>query len=609
MVETIGEAYINIMPSTENFGSELTNSLSGLGTVATGAGVAIGAAVTAGIGMTVGLTNAVSDLGQATDLIDKNSQKLGVSASFYQEWDAVLQHSGTSMDAMTATFKKLATSSQDATDSQIAAYEALGLTMDEVASMSSEELFTSVITGLQGMEESTERTALATELLGRGAMELGPLLNTTAEDTQAMIDTVNELGGVLGDDVVEQGAKFQDNLQDLQTAMSGLMNSMLAEFLPGFNEVMEGLTSFLAGDEEGLNQVSAGIENILNNITQMLPEFLELAGSIVGGLAEAIIDNLPFLMQTGMEIISDLGNYILQNAPMLINTALELIVQFANDISASLPELIPSVVEVMLTIIDTLIDNIGMLVDATITLMTALAEGLINAMPILLEKAPEIIIALVQALAENTPKLIECALTLMIELGKGLYEAIPEVVSAVPEIMAAIIVEFGNYLANMAEIGGQLIEGLWNGISNKTSWIIDKIKSFGDSVMQGLKDFFGIASPSKKMRDEVGKWLPEGMAIGIEANADAVTDAMNDIASDTLSVGTDISGNLASYDYNFTASNDNSKMMDLLSQYLPIIADGMKLSVALQGDAEKMFSMMQKQSKIYSNQTGRPAFS
>lgn len=358
MAQTIGEAYINIMPSAENFGSDLQNALGG---VAKTAGVAIGTTFAAGVAGATALTGAVNDLAQFGDEVDKSSQKLGVSAQFYQEWDAVLQHSGTSMDAMGTTFKTLANAVQDGSEDQIKAFEELGLSMEDLQNMSTEEVFEATVSALQDMESGTKKTALSTKLLGKGAVEMGALLNTSAEDTQAMIDTVHELGGVLSDDTIAASAQFQDNLQDMQTAMNGLKNNMLAEFLPGFNEVLEGLTAFIAGDEEGLAQVTEGIQTILDNATSMLPQFLELAMSIIEGLAQAIIDNLPALMETGFEIIKSIGQFVLDNLPMLIQTALDILVQLANDISAQLPTLIPAIVEVMLTIVDTLIENIDML--------------------------------------------------------------------------------------------------------------------------------------------------------------------------------------------------------------------------------------------------------
>lgn len=187
--------------------------------------------------------SAIKDLvvesAQYGDTIDKQSQKLGISARAYQQWDAVLQHSGSSMSSMSFTFKTLANAAQDATDDQVAAFERLGMSMDEVKNMSTEDIFANVIAGLQNMEEGTERTAIATDLLGRGAMELGPLLNTSAEDTQAMLDRVDALGGVMSDDSVKAAAAFQDAVQDLTTSIQGNVRNMATAVLPVLTDVIE----------------------------------------------------------------------------------------------------------------------------------------------------------------------------------------------------------------------------------------------------------------------------------------------------------------------------------------------------------------------------------
>ena len=173
------------------------------------------------------------------DTIDKQSQKLGISARAYQQWEAVLQHSGSSMSSMSFTFKTLANAAQDATDDQVAAFERLGMSMDEVKNMSTEDIFANVIAGLQGMEEGTERTAIATDLLGRGAMELGPLLNTSAEETQAMIDRVDALGGVMSNDGVKAAAAFSDAWQDFTTILEGKTRNAAATVLPILTDIIE----------------------------------------------------------------------------------------------------------------------------------------------------------------------------------------------------------------------------------------------------------------------------------------------------------------------------------------------------------------------------------
>lgn len=604
----IGDAYINIMPSTKDFGANLSASMGGLSSVAKGAGSAIGVAIQAGIQGTVALTKSVGELAQSADLIDKNSQKLGVSAQFYQEWEAVLQHSGSSMDAMGTSFKKLATISQDATDEQIAAFEKLGMSMEEVSQMSAEDLFANVVSNLQGMEEGNERAALATQLLGKNAQELGPLFNTTAEETQEMIDKVHELGGVLSDEAVANGAAFQDNLQDMKTAISGLTNSLLQELLPGFTEVMGGLASFISGDEGGLQSVADGITGIFDSIMTALPSFLEIAGSIVIGLADSIIASLPQLAQTGLSILSSLGEYIIQNLPQLINTALTLIVQFASFLTQSLPSLLPAVVEIILTIVENLLDNIDMVVECAIELIMALAVGLVDALPVLMEKAPTIIEKLVEAIIKNAPKLIMGATEILMELAGGLIQYAHLVWDKIPDIINGIIEGLKAGIDGIVGVGGDFIRGLWEGISDKSDWIIEQIKSFGEDVLQGIKDFFGIKSPSRVMRDQVGKMLPEGMAIGIEANASSVLSAMDDISNMTLDSALKIPSDIAQQRYSFNTTSENRQLMELLQKYLPVIAENNDVNVEINTDPEGMFRAMQKQNSIYKKRVGISAF-
>lgn len=71
-------------------------------------------------------------------------------------------------------------------------------------------------------------------------------------------------------------------------------------------------------------------------------------------------------------------------------------------------------------------------------------------------------------------------------------------------------------------IGEDMVKGLWEGINNMVDWICDKIQGFGEDVLGGIKDFFGIESPSKLMRDEVGKMLGEGVGEGILASTKSV---------------------------------------------------------------------------------------
>lgn len=186
------------------------------------------------------LVQGVSQTAELGDHIDKASQKLGISAEAYQEWDAVLQHSGTSIDSMSVGMKTLSNAAATGKD----AFNELGISTEKAASMSREDLFAETITALQNVTDENKRAQLAQELFGRSAMELGPLLNTTAEDTKAMRDRVHELGGVMSDKAVKSAAAYQNAMQDMNTAIDGAKRSLFEALMPAITSVMNAVTEF-----------------------------------------------------------------------------------------------------------------------------------------------------------------------------------------------------------------------------------------------------------------------------------------------------------------------------------------------------------------------------
>lgn len=304
--ESLGDAE----EEASGFGSRLKSGLK----TAAGIGATALKAVTAGTGqLASALMTGVTELGAYGDGVDKASQKLGISAEAYQEWDAILQHSGTSMSAMTGTFHTLANVTQGASDKQVDALNKLGLSLEDVAEMSTEDLFGTIIEQLQGMEEGTERSYIATQLLGRGSVELGALLNTSAEDTRAMRNRVHELGGVLSDEGVKNAAAFQDEMQDMQTALQGAKRNIMEEFLPAFSSgmhlVQDIATSGMFGglaDKVGdifehivgilENTLMPAVERLWPTISRIIDDALELLDSIMPVL-NPIVDAVVWALE------------------------------------------------------------------------------------------------------------------------------------------------------------------------------------------------------------------------------------------------------------------------------------------------------------------------
>lgn len=239
----------------------------GLKNMATGVGVITGAGAA--------LFKTADGFSKNLDQIDKMSQKLGLSTDAYQKWDHVLQLSGADINNMSAGFKTLTNKFDEAvngSDSAIETFNRLGLSMEDIQGLSREDLFAKVVTQFQGMEDSAERAALANDLFGRSGQELAPLFNTTAEETQSLMEQFEELGGVISEDAVKDGAAFQDSLTTLDAAFKGAGASLLGELIPAITSLMDKFSQFIA---------DGGLEKIVNLFKILAP----LIGVIVAGFA------------------------------------------------------------------------------------------------------------------------------------------------------------------------------------------------------------------------------------------------------------------------------------------------------------------------------------
>ena len=305
-------------------------------------------------------------------------------------------------------------------------------------------------------------------------------------------------------------------------------NAISNEFLPAINETIQAMQEAFSEDGfEGLAEAFAeGFTNILLMLVEKAPEVINVAVIMIQTFITAIQENLPMIINSAIQIITTLVQGILTMLPQILQMGIQIIVQLIQGIAQQAPALIPQIVDCVLLIVNTLLDNIDLLIDAGIELIIALALGLIEALPQLVAKVPEIITKLVSAIIENLPKILSAGVRLIVELGAGLIKGIPELVKNIPQVITAIKNGLIDGVKTMTEVGKNLVKGLWNGINDTAGWILDKIKGFGNSVLNAIKGFFGIHSPSTVMRDQVGKFLPKGIEVGFDKELPKVYDNM-----------------------------------------------------------------------------------
>ena len=576
----VGKAFITIVPSLEGSqktiaqelgasageaskevgeqsGKDFGNALAvGLKATAATIATAVAAVTAAAVATGKAFIDAANDVAEWGNTVDKESQKMQMSAAGYQEWSFILEHAGASIDGMKNAMKKLTIAAEEGDD----AFAALGITQEQLAAMSPEEVWNATVAALQNVTDEGQRTALASELLGKGAVELAPLFNMTASETEALKEQVYELGGVMSDDAVKAAAEYEDQLQNMQVSLKGLKNNIMAQFLPGLSSVMEGLSLLFSGNG-GMEQIQEGLTSITTQIADLSPQFVELAGAIVlslldafgpqlptllsgifgfinealvglvalipsllpvittavQGLLQTVFQCLPLITSSLLTLIMDLATWLANgnNAKSLMNGIVQLVSDIVSQISMVLPILLPALVEIISQLALALTEpgNVQILIDAVLLVVGAVFVALVNAVPPLIN----FVVGLLQNLGGI--------------LGNFFIWAVPLVAQGI----AAIVSTVQTWGANIKNFISGLINGIKTGIS---SWLINlqngfigafnNVLQWVGNIVSNIQGFVGncisalMGLPGQVV--DIGKNLVKGLWEGISDKVDWVCD-------------------------------------------------------------------------------------
>lgn len=374
--------------------------------------------------------------------------------------------------------------------------------------------------------------------------------------------------GVTGTTAKEASSTIQGSISAMKSSwqnfLTGLvsgqdMNGLIDNLVESVSTVMDNVLPTIYTIVESL---LAFVPKLIDKLIAKAPDFVQLISYTIELVIAGLQENFPSIKKSIIQIIQLVKKVITDNLPALLEMGVSLLTELINGIVNALPELIPQAVNIITTLVDTILNNIDFLIDAGIQLIFGLADGLIEALPDLIDKIPEIIDKLIMAITNNLPKIVQAGEILVLKLAGGLIKSIPNLVAAIPKLITSLIIGIANYysqvtlrgaelikkikdgfvngIKNIPEVGANLVKGIWNGIKDTTTWIMDKIKGFGKSVLKGIKDIFGIHSPSKVFENEVGINLAKGIGVGFEKEIGNVNDAIQK----SLPTDFDISTNL-----------------------------------------------------------------
>lgn len=399
---------------------------------------------------------------------------------------------------------------------------------------------------------------------------------TKAEMERLIADAnrVKEANGEMADLSIDSFADVTEAIHIIQKEMgiTGTTAQEAAETIEGsMNSAKAAWDNFLNGTisaEEFSAAVTTAVVNIVNNLEEIVPRLLEtipaaakgiydgvskaLDGkAMVNGFVTGIQETLPGILDAGIQIVESLLEGISSNGEGIATKGIELITSLAMNIVTNLPQIL----------------------SAGLQVITSLASGIINNLPVLIEKVPQIINAFFDALWGFIPELIAAGLKLIVQLGVGIIKAIPTIIANAGEIAEAILNVMGGVslfkigkniikslgsglkaliseIKNIAKgivndikerfttlnwsgIGREIINGIAKGITASAGAIVSAAKRAAQNALKAAKNFLGIHSPSTVFRDEVGRYMAEGIGVGFEENVP--TDDMDDALKTSVS--------------------------------------------------------------------------
>nr|WP_157738521.1 phage tail protein [Lactococcus raffinolactis] len=419
-----------------------------------------------------------------------------------------------------------------------------------------------------------------TNSLGNVVKNITPVLNNIVTALPTLINgVVSAIGGMLPNLLQAVTSLFTQVLQTILT----LLPSLIPVFVNALMTIVQAIISNLP------LLISAAVQlvtTLVQGIATALPTLIPAAVQAVVTIVQGLIDNLPLLLDAGLQLLTGLLDGLITAIPILIAALPQIItslvtffvtsipiiinagIQLLTALVTALPQIIAAIVAVLPQIINgiitALIAALPQLINAGIQLFLALITALPQIISAIAGAMPQIINGITSALIGNIDQIINAGVALLVALVQNLPQIMTSIGAAIPQIISSIVTALGNGVGEMARVGLKLITGVkdsftnidWasvgsniisgvaGGITGAATELLDAAGNAAGNALDWMKKKLGIHSPSRVFRDEVGKFIPAGIAVGIEQEAytmqDALDTAANGLTFDTGNLGANI---------------------------------------------------------------------
>lgn len=306
---------------------------------------------------------------------------------------------------------------------------------------------------------------------------------------------------------------FKNTISSLGTFIGG-------NLLPMIGNIGSSIVSILTNSFNNMPGILDAVQKFASNIAAQAPQFIKSGFELLNKLADGIISALPVMIAKIPTIISTFANIINDNGPTILMCGLKLIAKLALGIIQAIPTLIVNIPKIITAIVDVWSAfnwiNLGKMA------ITGLGNGIKALFGFLKgtgKEALDTVLINILMLPERLRALGGKGISGLVSGIKSLFGALG---GAAKKIFEIIVKALASLPSKMLSIGKNIVEGIWKGIWNMGGWITKKIGDFAGGIVKSFKGFLGIHSPSRIMRDMVGRFIGEGIGVGIIGSFDTV---------------------------------------------------------------------------------------
>ena len=541
------------------------SGLNKIGGIAKGVAVGVGASITAiGTGLSVLVKNAVDNYAEYEQLVggiesifggvEKGAEQIKkVTDTANEAWKNLTMSQNDYYKNFTSTYPLMKNDIEDQNEAIEQTNRLMTLESDlaNTFGYSVEQASTAINWALKGSFNYIDNLNLGIKGTQEGFLEaahnagymVDDVKELTSSDILDILEKTADQYGVLGKTADEAMKTIQGSTKATKSAWTNLVtgiaddnadfDKLVNDFVDSISAMLDNLVPRILIAIEGLGKLIPKLIEVLMN---HLPEIMETGRNILNALLQGIVENIPQMTSTVTQVILSLVNFIIQNLPTILQAGIVILLELVKGITEAIPNLIPAIVQCIETMLTTLIEHLPDIIMAGIDLLLALAEGILDALPDLIAIIPDLIVALVTKLLspEMLLKLQSVGPKLIVALANALIKNIPNLLLAVPKIIIGLFNGFKNTITktNWLQLGKSILNGILSGLTSMGNAVKNAAKKVVNSIKDNIKSLFGIHSPSKVMRDEIGKNLILGVGVAFEKDDNLIDKQINDFGDD-----------------------------------------------------------------------------